>query len=171
MLEQRASDLSSLLCTWVPHWNFVIDPTYILAFWSNKSVGLRVLKHQGLSIFPVHTHSQVSAPAQRSPSVSSVWQTGGSGWYNVLPWACRAQRALSVQGPRPSSWKQTSRIPLDYRHIWTNLNLRPRNNYFFSSERRGSNQPAPQKCLWSEAKIKRSNVVVLHFLKSLLLCL
>jgi len=101
MLEQRASDLSSLLCTWVPHWNFVIDPTYILAFWSNKSVGLRVLKHQGLSVFPVHTHSQVSAPAQRSPSVSSVWQTGGS-WL-VQRAALGLPGTASPQCTRPSS--------------------------------------------------------------------
>lgn len=42
MLEQRASDLSSLPCAWFSHWNFVIDPTPIWAFWSNKSVELRV---------------------------------------------------------------------------------------------------------------------------------
>lgn len=80
MLEQRASDLSSLPCTWFSHWNFVIDPTPIWAFWSNKSVELRVWKHQGLSIFRVHTRSQVSALGQSSPSVGSVWLTGGSWW-------------------------------------------------------------------------------------------
>lgn len=42
MSEQRASDLPSLPCTWFSHWNFVIDPIPIWAFWSNKSVELRV---------------------------------------------------------------------------------------------------------------------------------
>lgn len=78
MSEQRASDLSSRRCTWFSHWNFVIEPTPIWAFWSNKSVELRVWKHQGLSLFPVRTHSQVSALGQSSPSVSPAWLTGGS---------------------------------------------------------------------------------------------
>lgn len=78
MLEQRASELSSLPCASFSHWNFVIDPTPIWAFWSNKSVEVGVRKHQGLSIFRVHTHSQVSALGQSSPSVGSVWLTGGS---------------------------------------------------------------------------------------------
>lgn len=42
MLEQRASDLSSLPCAWFSHWNSVRDPAPIWAFWSNKSVALRV---------------------------------------------------------------------------------------------------------------------------------
>ena len=35
--EQRASDYA-----WFSNWNFVIDPTPIWTFWSNKSAELRV---------------------------------------------------------------------------------------------------------------------------------
>lgn len=96
---------------------------------------LRVWKHQGLSLFPVPTHSQANAPGQNSPSVSSVWLTGESSWVQVLPLACRAQRdltqaLLSIKVPRQSPWQQTSWIPSDYRNIWINLhiNLSPRHS-------------------------------------------
>lgn len=86
----------------------------------------------------------------------------------MLPLACRAQRTLtqallSVKGPRQSSWQQTSRIPSDYRNIWTNLNLRPCNNHFFPSEMEREQTSCAEKCRRSAAQIKRPNiVVVLH---------
>lgn len=92
---------------------------------------------------------------------------GRLGGYNVLPLACWAQRALtqallSVKGPRQSSWQHPSRIPSDYRNIWTNLNLRPRNNYFFPSEMEREQSVCTEKCHWSEANIKRCNIVFHH---------
>lgn len=127
------------------HWNFCINLTPTWAFWSNKSMELRVWKHQGLSLFPVPTHSQVNVLGQNSPSVGSVWLTGGPWWVQALPLACRAQQALtqallSIKVPRQPSWQQTSWIPSDYRNIWTNLhiNLSPRLIHFFLSERRSA---------------------------------
>lgn len=63
----------------------------------------------------------------------------GLGWYNVLPFACRARRAsaqafLSVKDPRQSS----GQIPLDYRNIWTDLDLII--IFLFPLKWRGSNQ-------------------------------
>ena len=54
------------------------------------------------------------------------------------------QALLSVKGPRQPRWQQTSRIPSDYRNIWTNLNinLRPRHNHFSLLKWRGRNQTA-----------------------------
>ena len=94
MSEQRASDLSSLPCTRFSRWNSVIEPKTIWAFWSNKSVELRIRKHRGLSLFPVYTHSQVSALGQSSPSVSPVWLTGGSWWVQ-----CAALGLRGTAGP------------------------------------------------------------------------
>lgn len=81
-------------------------------------------------------------------SAQCGWRAGLRG-YNVLPLACRAlrtltQAVLSVKGPRQPSWQQTSRIPSDYRNIWTNLNinLRPRHNHFSPLKWRGRNQTA-----------------------------
>lgn len=52
MLEQRASDLSSLPCAWFSHWNFVIDPTLIWAFLVKQISGVKSLKTPRSEHFP-----------------------------------------------------------------------------------------------------------------------
>lgn len=159
MLEQRASDLSSLPCACV----FSVE--FCHRFYTNLGIlvkqisGVKSLKTPRFESFP----SVCPQPSEcTGTELSFKWaQCGGRvSWVQCAAFG-RLDTAGPDTGPCQFSWQQTSWIPWDYRNIWThlNINLRP---YSFFPIWNGEQSDWTKKCLWSEAKLKRSDIVVLH---------
>lgn len=157
--------LLTVSCTWFSHWNLVCRSYTDSGILVKQISGVKSLKTPRFEPFP---QCVPTAKWMQWDRALLQWAQSGRwadlGEYNVLPLACRAQWALtqallSVKGPCQSPWQQTSRIPLDYWNIWTNLNINLRllHNHFFPSEmeRQGRWSDCSEKCDWAEAKIKR----------------